>query len=461
MKRDLIERMKAWNALGSRRKPLVLMGARQVGKTWLLKQFAKECYPETTVYVDLHDDEPLKNAIEGGAFDARGILELISTATGKKIVPGETLLVLDEIQESPRTLTSLKYFYEQMPELAIVVAGSLLGLALNRDRRKSGGAAEKVSFPVGKVSFLSVPPLTFFEFLDAIGEGEKRKRLENCEWSIISAFRTTYEELLKRYLFVGGMPEAVSTYAETHDLREVRGVQKEILLAYDKDFSKHASASLLPKIRLLWNAIPSQLAKENKKLIYSALRPGARAREYESALQWLDDAGMIRQVRRVSRPGMPLKAYEDFGAFKLYAHDVGLLAAMSDLPERVLLAGDDLFTHFKGAFAEQYVLEELVADGVVPYYWATDEGMAEVEFVVQGETTIYPLEVKAGINLQAKSLKSYCARFQATRALRTSLAEHHVGDIVDDIPLYALRSAIRQYIWPEGCLNTLCGEVHG
>jgi uncharacterized protein len=445
MKRELLERIREWNLLGAKRKPLVLMGARQVGKTWLLKEFSSECYSGATVYVDLHDDEPLKNAIERGAFDARGILDLISTATGKRIEPGKTLLILDEIQESPRTLTSLKYFYEQMPELAIVVAGSLLGLALNREYSPQNGAG-KVSFPVGKVSFMVVPPMTFFEFLDAIGEEEKRRQLENCAWSMISAFHETYEELLKRYFLVGGMPEAVSEYAQTHDFKGVRRVQNEILLAYDKDFAKHASMTLLPKIRLLWNAIPSQLARENKKLIYTALRPGARAREYEVALQWLADAGMIHQVRRVSRPGIPLKAYEDFGAFKLYAHDIGLLAALSNLPERVLLEGSELFTHFKGAFTEQYVLGELVAEGVEPYYWTADEGMAEVEFVVQGETTVYPLEVKAGINLQAKSLKAYCARYQVSRGLRVSLAEHHVGPLIDDIPLYAIRSAIRPYL---------------
>ncbi len=445
MRRELLDSMKEWNSLGIKRKPLVLMGARQVGKTWLLKEFSKECYPGATVYVDLHDDESLKNAIERGSFDARGILDLISTATGKRIEAGKTLLILDEIQESPRTLTSLKYFHEQMPELAIVVAGSLLGLALNREHSSQGGSG-KVSFPVGKVSFLVVPPMTFFEFLDAVGEEEKRKRLESCDWPMISAFRESYEELLKRYFLVGGMPEAVCEYAQAHDLKGVRRVQNEILLAYDKDFAKHASLSLLPKIRLLWNAIPSQLARENKKLIYTALRPGARAREYEVALQWLEDAGMIHQVHRVSRPGMPLKVYEDFGAFKLYAHDVGLLAALSNLPERVLLEGNDLFTHFKGAFTEQYVLGELVAEGVTPYYWAADEGMAEVEFIVQGETTVYPLEVKAGINLQAKSLKAYCTRFQVIRALRASLAEHSVGALIEDIPLYAIRAAIRPYL---------------
>ena len=274
----------------------------------------------------------------------------------------------------------------------------------------------------------------FLEFLEAIGEGEKRLRIEERAWPAITAFHKTYSELLKKYMIVGGMPEAVLTYVAERDVGDVRKVQHEILIAYDKDFAKHAPPTLLAKIRLLWNAIPGQLAKENKKLVYTALKSGARAREYETALQWLDDAGMIRQIHRVSRPGLPLKAYEDFSAFKLYAHDVGLLAAMSDIPPSTLIEGHSLFTHFKGALTEQYVLEELIAAGVSPYYWATDEGMAEVEFVVQGLNGVYPLEVKAERNLQSKSLKSYRERFSPPRCLRTSLAEYAVGKFTDGAP---------------------------
>ena len=447
MKRDALAGIMKWDSSGSRRKPLILMGARQVGKTWLLKTFAAERYPNDTVFVDLHDDEPLRNAIEDGNTDALGILELVSTATGRKIEPERTLLVLDEIQESPRTLTSLKYFNEKVPGLAVIAAGSLLGLALNRsDRRRRKLASTKVSFPVGKVNFLEIPPMTFAEFLDAMGEGEKRGRIEERAWPAVAAFHSAYSDLLKRYYIVGGMPEAVSVYCEEHDFAVVRKVQREILLAYDKDFAKHAPPALLPKIRLLWNSIPRQLAKENKKLIYTALRPGARAREYETALQWLEDAGMIHQVHRVSRPGIPLKAYEDFSAFKLYAHDVGLLAAMSDVPQRMLIEGNELFTHFKGALTEQFVLGELVAAGVVPYYWATDEGMSEVEFVVQGDEAVYPMEVKAERNLQSKSLKSYRTRFAPRKCLRTSLTKRAVGEFTDDIPLYAIGNVINDYL---------------
>lgn len=423
-----------------------MMGARQVGKTWLLNAFARECYQGETVFIDLHDDEPLRIAIEDGNSDAMGILELIATATGKKIVPGRTLLVIDEIQESPKTLSSLKYFHEKCPDLAVIAAGSLLGLALNRDGKRRKGVLPKVSFPVGKVNFLEVPPMTFCEFLDAIGEGEKRLRIEERAWSVIAAFQEAYAALLKKYLMVGGMPEAVSIYAAGHDMGDVRQAQKEILVAYDKDFAKHAPPALLAKIRLLWNAIPGQLAKENKKLVYTALKAGARAREYEIALQWLEDAGMIHKVQRVSRPGIPLRAYEDFSAFKLYAHDVGLLAAMSDIPPRMLIDGHSLFTHFKGALTEQYVLEELVAAGVTPHYWATDEGMAEVEFLIQGGDGVYPLEVKAERNLQSKSLKSYRERFSPPRCLRSSLSEHAAGKFTDDIPLYAIGSVIPEYL---------------
>jgi len=446
MKRTVIEKIERWNVSSEARKPLILMGARQVGKTWLMRTFAEAYYPDNTVFVDLRDDVNLCEAIEASRADAMGILEIITTATGKKIVPGKTLLVLDEIQESPRLLSCLKYFHEKLPMLAVMAAGSLLGLALNREDKRKKVPAKKVSFPVGKVNFLEILPMTFSEFLDAIGEGEKRARLDERAWRTVEALHGAYCDLLKKYYFVGGMPEAVATYVREHDFAEVRKVQKEILLAYDKDFAKHAPAALLAKIRLLWNAIPSQLARENKKFVYTALRAGARAREYETALQWLEDAGMIHQVRRVTRPGIPLKGYEDFSGFKLYAHDVGLLAAMSDLLQQALIRGNELFTHFKGAFTEQYVLNELIAAGVSPSYWSTDEGMAEVEFVVQGASSVYPIEAKAERNLQAKSLKSYRDRFSPLKCLRTSLSERTVGTTVDDIPLYAVSTIATDYL---------------
>ena len=450
MKRHAIAEIERWDSAKDVRKPLILMGARQVGKSWLMRTFAEKHYPDNTVFVDLHEDAALCEAIEESSTDAMGILEIISTATGKKIVSGKSLLVLDEIQECPRLLSTLKYFHERQPSLAVMAAGSLLGLALNRDDRRRKVPVKKVSFPVGKVNFLEINPMTFSEFLDAVGESEKRSRIDERAWPTIAALHRSYCDLLKKYYFVGGMPEAVATYVRERDFADVRKVQKEILMSYDKDFAKHAPAALLAKIRLLWQSIPSQLARENKKFVYTALRAGARAREYETALQWLEDAGMIRQIRRVTRPGIPLKGYEDFSAFKLYVHDIGLLAAMSDLPQQVLIQGNGLFTHFKGAFTEQFVLGELVASGVSPFYWSTDEGMAEVEFIVQGMSSVYPIEAKAERNLQAKSLKSYRDRFSPAKCLRTSLAERNIGENTDDIPLYAVSTIADDYLTSGG-----------
>ena len=445
MRRDLLDKMIAWHRQ-PRRKPLILMGARQVGKSWLMREFSRIHYPQDTVFLDVHDNALLRQAVSGGSANLQGLLEVLSTFSGHKIIPGKTLLVLDEIQESPPLLTSLKYFQEQLPQLAILAAGSLLGIALNRSIRGNADTEQRVSFPVGKVSFLDVPPMTFAEFLDAVGETAKRECLDKLAWNTIASLQQSYQELLKRYYFVGGMPEAVAEYAQNRDFQAVRSVQQDILRSYDQDFAKHASQATLARIRLLWNSLPGQLAKENKKLVYTALRPGARARDYEVALQWLEDAGMVHQVHRVSHPGMPLKAYEDFSAFKLYAHDVGLLGAMSDLPPSILLGSNELFTHFKGAFTEQYVLQELVAAGLTPYYWTPEDGKAEIEFLLQGDRSIYPLEAKAETNLSGKSLLSYRQRYEPRKCLRTSLSMHTCGEKIDDLPLFALRQALPCYL---------------
>lgn len=435
MQRNLLNSLESWNKQPNR-KPLILMGARQVGKTWLMETFAKTHYPRHTVIVNFMKSERLRKMFETIDLSPRTVLEVIALETGTRVVPGKTLLVLDEIQESPRALTALKFFSEDMPELAIMAAGSLLGLAVNRDRKP--GSEERASFPVGKVEFLDVPPLTFEEFLLAIGENEKQAALARQDWGLVKLFHESYCELLKKYYFVGGMPEAVKAYAETGDFFAVRNVQRSILKSYDEDFAKHADGILLSKIRLLWNSIVAQLAKENKKFVYSAMRSGARARDYEAALAWLQDAGMIKIVRNVSVPKMPLAAYEEFNAFKLYAHDVGLVGAMADLPADILIDGSDIFTHFKGAFTEQFVLEELLARGVSPNYWAPDNLRAEVEFLLQVGREIYPLEAKAADNLRAKSLKSYIDRFNPAKALRVSMAQYSPGAKVCDYPLYAI-----------------------
>ena len=438
MQRDVFQKIIDWN-LGKKRKPLILMGARQVGKTWLMDEFANEFYPNSHVKVDLQRDDLLRARIDESNIDPKTMIDLIQASTGKQIVPGKTLLIIDEIQESHKALNALKYFNQEMPELAVVVAGSLLGLAVGKseDARKRKKRKAQGSFPVGKVSFLDVHPMSFSEFVRAIDNPFRLKALENGDWKLVETLHEDFESLLRKYLFVGGMPEAVANFAESGNYAAVRRTQTEILTAYDADFVKHAPPELLPKIRLLWKNIPAQLAKENKKFIYTALKSGARAREYEAALSWLDDAGMINQVFRASPPRLPLASYQDFSAFKLYIHDVGLLGAMSGTSPSMLLDGDALFTNFKGALAEQFALQELSAREIEPSYWTSDSGNAEVEFVVQGENDIFPVEVKSGINTKAKSLKAYRELFRPPYAIRTSLQPYHDGETVKDIPLYA------------------------
>ena len=360
MQRDVLARILEWNGRENR-KPLILMGARQVGKTWLMDAFAKEVYPNDTVYVNLMKMKKLRKSLDESDLSPEAVLDRIGIALDVDITPGKTLLVIDEIQESSTALTSLKFFNEDMPELAVIAAGSLLGLAVGRSKEEERNAREseaeemnpneqRGSFPVGKVNFLDVLPMSFTEFVRATGKMRLAALLDEGEPKKTAPYAEELTDLLRRYLVVGGMPEAVSTYVAAKDFRAVREVQEEILAAYDSDFVKHAPSTMLPKIRLLWRSIPSQLAKENKKFIYSALKSGARAREYESALQWLDDAGMMRQVFRVGTPRLPLRSYFDFSAFKLYVHDVGLLGAMSDLsPSIVLEGGDDRAVRPAGA----------------------------------------------------------------------------------------------------------------
>jgi len=447
MIRKTYENIIKWNKKANK-KPLILMGARQVGKTWLMEEFARNEYAGNTVAVNLMKNESLRTRFETLNLDSDSVIDVIQLATGKRIVPGKTLLMIDEIQEAPRALTALKYLQEEKPELAVMVAGSLLGLAVKRDDEKedqdSVGMSEtrKASYPVGKVEYLDVAPMTFEEFLWAVGEGMKAEYVSAGRWSALEGFHEELTDLVRRYHLVGGMPEAVKTYAESKDMAEVRTVQKRILRDYDEDFAKHAKPRLLAKIRLLWNSIPAQLAKENKKFIYTALRPGARAREYEVALEWLRDAGLVRMVANVGTPQMPLKAHEEFGNFKLYVHDVGILSAMCDVPASILLEKTDVFSFFKGALVEQYVQEELTALGIKPYYWSPDNARAEVEFLVQGETGIYPIEVKAETNLRSASLKSYFDRYAPPFEFRVSMQKRSSGVRIEDIPLYGIPSIL-------------------
>ena len=362
-------------------------------------------------------------------LDTKRLVLGLELYAGRKIDPEKALLIFDEVQEVPRALAALKYFCEDAPQYHIVCAGSLLGIALHRG----------TSFPVGKVDFLKLYPLSFQEFLMAIGKKQFSELLDQQDFSMITSFRETYADALKQYYFVGGMPEAVESFAENQDFNEVRQIQKRILAAYEQDFSKHAPNEVVPRLRMLWNSIPAQLAKENKKFIYGLVREGARAKDYETALLWLSDCGLVHRVSRVNAPGIPLRAYEDMKAFKLFVLDVGLLGCMTGLHQRTLLDGNALFVEFKGALTEQYVCQQLktLADLELCYY-TNDRGSCEVDFVVDTGGRVMPLEVKAETNLRAKSLKTYREKFSPELAIRTSMADYRKEDGLVNLPLYAI-----------------------
>ena len=426
MYRIALEKLYKWKK-NKRRKPLIIEGARQVGKTWLMKEFGSQAYTDT-VYINFDSNARMAELFSSDLNTERLIMG-IELYAGKKIVPEQTLLIFDEVQEVPRALSSLKYFYENAPQYHIICAGSLLGIALH----------EGTSFPVGKVDFLNLFPLSFREFLTATAGEQFAELLDKQDYQMIAAFRQTYIDALKQYYFVGGMPEAVQSFAEDKDFNEVREIQKRILTAYEQDFSKHAPIEIVPKIRMIWNSIPSQLAKENKKFIYGLIREGARAKEYEAAMLWLCDCGLVHKVSRVNSAGIPLKAYEDPKAFKLFVVDVGLLGCMTGLRQGTLLDGNGLFAEFKGALTEQYVCQQLkTLDDIGIYYYTNDRGSCEVDFIVDNGEQIVPVEVKAEVNLKAKSLKSYCERFSPETAVRTAMTDYRQEDWLINLPLYAI-----------------------
>lgn len=430
MYRTAMEKLYKWKE-SRRRKPLIIEGARQVGKTWLMKEFGKEAYKDT-VYINFDSNSRMAELFASDLNTERIILGMELYA-GRKIDPKHTLLIFDEVQEVPRALSSLKYFCEDAPEYHIICAGSLLGIALH-----SG-----TSFPVGKVDFLRLFPLSFKEFLTAVVGERFADLLERRDYALITPFRQTYIDALKQYYFVGGMPEAVQSFAEEKDFNEVREIQKRILLAYEQDFSKHAPTEIVPKIRMIWNSIPSQLAKENKKFLYGLVREGGRAKEYETAIMWLSDCGLIHKVSRVNAAGLPLKAYEDLKAFKLFLVDVGLLGCMSGVSQRILLDGNDIFTEFKGAMTEQYVCQQFQSmDSLGIYYYTNDRGSCEVDFVVDTGEQIVPVEVKAEVNLKSKSLRTYRDRFQPKISVRTSMADYKKEDWLVNLPLYAVEEIL-------------------
>lgn len=426
MYRTAIEQLYKWKAKRNK-KPLIIRGARQVGKTWLMKEFGRTAF-DKTVYISFDNNRRMKELFSSD-LDVERIVTGLELYSGQKIDPTNTLLIFDEIQEVPKALTALKYFNEDAPRYQIVGAGSLLGVALHQG----------TSFPVGKVEFLDLYPLSFTEFLTAMGNGQYVALLQKGDFGMAATFKQTYIDMLKYYYYVGGMPEVVHNFSENRDFTEAREIQQRILDAYEQDFSKHAPNEVVPRIRMLWNSIPAQLAKENKKFIYGLIREGARAKEYEQAMLWLADCGLVHKVHRVNTPSLPLKAYEDLKAFKLFLVDVGLLSCMVRLNQSTLLDGNELFKEFKGALTEQYVLQQLKTFKELGiHYWTNDRGGAEIDFVVDDGNSVIPIEVKAETNLKAKSLKTYQEKFQPKLSIRTSMADYKREEWLLNLPLYAI-----------------------
>lgn len=430
MQRKIIQSLQHWKQKLNR-KPLIIQGARQVGKTWAMKHFGEQAF-EQVAYINFDNNPRMRNLFSGD-YDIQRLILGLKIESGVDIQAHNTLIIFDEVQEVPQALSSLKYFYENAPEFYIVAAGSLLGVSLHH----------QVSFPVGKVDFLPLYPMDFHEFLTALGKQDLVQLLLLQDWALISAMKTRYIDLLRQYYFVGGMPEAVKVFIETQNLNEVRLVQKNLLMAYEQDFSKHIrDGQTVQKVRSIWASIPEQLAKENKKFVYADLQKGARSKDYEIALQWLNDSGLVHRILRIKKPHLPLSAYQD-NAFKLYGLDVGLLAAQSHLDASVLLEGSRIFTEFKGALTEQYVLQQLIANQEHPvFYWAAEKGTAEVDFVLQSKQAVIPIEVKAEENLKAKSLKVYVEQFQPEQAVRFSMADYREQDWLVNVPLYGMNFAL-------------------
>ena len=426
MYRIAMEKLLKWKQ-SRRRKPLIIEGARQVGKTWLMKEFGRQTYADT-VYINFDSNSRMAELFASD-LDTDRLLMGLELYADRKIDPDNSLLIFDEVQEVPRALASLKYFYENAPQYHIVCAGSLLGIALHQG----------TSFPVGKVDFLKLYPLSFKEFLMATDKERFAGLLDKQDFQMVTSFKQTYIDALKYYYFVGGMPEAVQSFAENKDFNDVREIQKRILAAYEQDFSKHAPNEIVPRLRMLWNSIPSQLAKENKKFIYGLVREGARAKDYETAIMWLSDCGLVHKVSRVNTAGIPLRVYEDLKAFKLFIVDVGLLGCMARLHQRTLLDGNGLFVEFKGALTEQYVCQQLkTIEDLDVYYYTNDRGSCEVDFVVDTGGMIVPIEVKAEVNLRAKSLKTYQEKFSPEISIRTSMADYKKEEWLVNLPLYAI-----------------------
>ncbi len=435
MNRIELQELVKWKTKTSR-KPMIIRGARQVGKTWLMKRFGETEY-EQIAYINFESNKLLKGMFEQD-FNIKRIITALQIETGLTIKSDNTLIIFDEIQEALGALTSLKYFYENAPEYHILSAGSLLGVALN----------SQTSFPVGKVEFLDLYPLNYLEFILAKGEQQLAELLKSGDWDFIKLYKNRYIELLRQYYYVGGMPEAVVAFTSKEDFLEVRKIQKGILEAYEQDFSKHAPHQIVPRIRMLWNSIPAQLAKENKKFLYGLVKEGSRAKEYELAMSWLIDCGLLHKVYRATKPAIPLKAYEDNGAFKLFLLDIGLLAAMGALDVKTLLQGNVIFQEFKGALTEQFVLQQLkTTKEITIYYWSAENATAEIDFLVQQDGKVIPIEVKAEENLQAKSLRNFVNKYHPAIAIRTSMSDFRKEEWLTNLPLYAISELTQMKPW--------------
>ena len=426
MQRLLMDELVTWKNKPNR-KPLILKGARQVGKTWLMKEFGKTHFKKVA-YVSFYNNQRMKQVFESD-YDIDRIIMNINIETHTEVTPKDTLIIFDEIQEAPKALESLKYFCENAPEYPIIAAGSLLGVAIHNG----------TSYPVGKVESLELHPMNFREFLMAMGESSLAQLITEKKYDYMEDFKVKYIFWLKNYYYVGGMPEIVSYFSAHKNYDEVRKMQNTILEQYENDFGKHTPANELPRIRMVWNSIPLQLAKENKKFFFGKINEGARAKDFELAIEWLQDCGLIKKVYKVSKPAVPLKAYIDFTSFKLYLLDVGLLGALSELDAESILEGNSIFVEFKGALTEQYVLQQIVSDtSYKPYYFAGEKSNYEVDFLIQKGKNVVPVEVKAEENLRAQSLKFYCEKFKPEYAVRTSMSDYRTQEWMLNVPLYAV-----------------------
>ena len=416
------------------RKPLIIQGARQVGKTWLMMEFGRHEFNQTA-YFNFESTKELQAIFKQG-YNTQQILTALQIVAGFQINSQDTLVVFDEIQACPEAITALKYFQENNPELAIFAAGSLLGVAMHQG----------YSFPVGKVEFMTLHPLNFHEFLAAMGNKELLNALQTKDSTLIEIFRVQYINLLKQYYYIGGMPEAVQEFAANKDYFKVRAIQQNILTAYENDFSKHAPIEQLPRIRMVWQSIVGQLAKENSKFIYNVLRSGARAKDFELAIEWLKAAGLIHKATRISKPALPINSYADWSDFKIYLNDVGLLCAIGEITPEILLKENDLFVEFKGTVSEQFILQQLVSQDFKAFYWSPENGTSEVDFVIQKDNLLIPIEVKASINLKSRSLRVYFDKYQPKVCIRTSLTGYQKQEWMENIPLYSFQQWLSQTV---------------